>query len=60
MDFEGNQLCGTKKRTSEILMHLQMMKKPAQGRRHLPLPSALRHGVRGRGHRAADVHVAGI
>ena len=27
VDFEGNQLCGTKKRTSEILMHLQMMKK---------------------------------
>jgi L-fuculose-phosphate aldolase len=27
MDFEGNQLCGVKKRTSEILMHLQMMKR---------------------------------
>jgi L-fuculose-phosphate aldolase len=27
VDFEGNQLCGAKKRTSEILMHLQMMKK---------------------------------
>src|SRR6185437_11923446 len=27
VDFEGNQLCGLKKRTSEILMHLQMMKK---------------------------------
>ncbi len=27
VDFEGNQLLGTKKRTSEILMHLQMMKK---------------------------------
>lgn len=26
VDFEGNQLLGTKKRTSEILMHLQMMK----------------------------------
>jgi L-fuculose-phosphate aldolase len=26
VDFEGNQLCGTKKRTSEILMHLQIMK----------------------------------
>ena len=26
VDFEGNQLFGTKKRTSEILMHLQMMK----------------------------------
>jgi len=26
VDFDGNQLCGTKKRTSEILMHLQIMK----------------------------------
>ena len=26
VDFEGNQLLGTKKRTSEILMHLQIMK----------------------------------
>ena len=27
VDLEGNQLCGSKKRTSEILMHLQMMKR---------------------------------
>jgi L-fuculose-phosphate aldolase len=27
VDFEGNQLAGAKKRTSEILMHLQMMKR---------------------------------
>jgi len=27
VDFEGNQLLGTKKRTSEILMHLQIMKR---------------------------------
>ena len=27
VDFEGNQFCGTKKRTSEILMHLQIMKR---------------------------------
>lgn len=27
VDFEGNQFCGVKKRTSEILMHLQIMKK---------------------------------
>ena len=26
VDFEGNQLAGTRKRTSEILMHLQIMK----------------------------------
>jgi L-fuculose-phosphate aldolase len=27
VDFEGNQLLGAKRRTSEILMHLQMMKR---------------------------------
>lgn len=27
VDFEGNQLLGTKKRTSEILMHLQIMQR---------------------------------
>jgi L-fuculose-phosphate aldolase len=27
VDLEGNQLCGMKKRTSEILMHLQIMKR---------------------------------
>jgi L-fuculose-phosphate aldolase len=27
VDFEGNQICGVKKRTSEILMHLQIMKR---------------------------------
>ncbi|MBM3822612.1 MAG: class II aldolase/adducin family protein [Verrucomicrobia bacterium] len=27
VDFEGNQLCGEKRRTSEILMHLQIMKR---------------------------------
>jgi L-fuculose-phosphate aldolase len=30
VDFEGNQLLGTRKRTSEILMHLQMMKHQPQ------------------------------
>jgi L-fuculose-phosphate aldolase len=30
VDLEGNQLAGTKKRTSEILMHLQIMKKVAR------------------------------
>jgi L-fuculose-phosphate aldolase len=27
VDLDGNQLCGSKKRTSEILMHLQIMKR---------------------------------
>jgi L-fuculose-phosphate aldolase len=30
VDLEGNQLCGVKRRTSEILMHLQIMKKQAR------------------------------
>lgn len=30
VDLEGNQLAGTKKRTSEILMHLQIMKRQAR------------------------------
>jgi L-fuculose-phosphate aldolase len=30
VDFEGNQLFGEKKRTSEILMHLQIMKRQPQ------------------------------
>jgi len=30
VDFEGNQLAGAKKRTSEILMHLQIMKRQSQ------------------------------
>ncbi len=30
VDLEGNQLIGAKKRTSEILMHLQMMKRQPQ------------------------------
>jgi L-fuculose-phosphate aldolase len=36
VDFEGNQILGTKKRTSEILMHLQMMK-------HQPMAVATCH-----------------
>ena len=30
VDLEGNQLCGVKKRTSEILMHLQIMKRQSR------------------------------
>ncbi len=30
VDLEGNQLCGAKKRTSEILMHLQIMKRQSR------------------------------
>ena len=56
VDFEGNQLAGVKKRTSEILMHLQIMKRQpkAVATCHCHPPYA--HGVRGGGTRAADVH----
>ena len=30
VDFEGNQPCGAKKRTSEILMHMQIMKRQSK------------------------------
>ena len=30
VDFEGNQFCGAKNRTSEILMHLQIMKRQSR------------------------------
>jgi L-fuculose-phosphate aldolase len=60
VDFEGNQLLGTKKRTSEILMHLQMMKRQPKRDCDVPLSSAVLHGVRGRRRSAADVHVAGV
>ena len=56
VDFEGNQLAGAKKRTSEILMHLQIMKRQPQARWRRALPSAVQHGFRGGGRRAADVH----
>ena len=32
VDMEGNQLLGTKKRTSEVLMHLQIMKRQPQAK----------------------------
>jgi hypothetical protein len=56
VDFEGNQLLGTKKRTSEILMHLQIMKRQPKAGGLGALSSALRHRVR-RGRRlAAHLH----
>jgi L-fuculose-phosphate aldolase len=45
VDLDGNQLAGTKKRTSEILMHLQIMKRQPRAVATRSLPSAARHGV---------------
>ena len=60
VDLEGNQLAGTKKRTSEILMHLQIMKRQPQRGRLGALSSALQHRLcRGR-RRAAHLHDPGV
>ena len=60
VDFEGNQLLGTKKRTSEILMHLQMMKRQpkAVATCHCHPPYATAFAVANVS--AADVHVARV
>ena len=49
VDFEGNQLAGTRKRTSEILMHLQIMKRQpnAVATCHCHPPSATGFAVAG-------------
>ena len=49
VDFEGNQLLGAKKRTSEILMHLQIMKRQpkAQATVHCHPPYATGFAVAG-------------
>jgi len=49
VDFRGNQLCGAKKRTSEILMHLQIMKRQprAVATVHCHPPHATGFGVAG-------------
>ncbi len=50
IDFEGNQLAGTKKRTSEILMHLQIMKRQpeAVATCHCHPPSSTGYAVAGK------------
>jgi L-fuculose-phosphate aldolase len=49
VDLEGNQLAGTKKRTSEILMHLQIMKRQprAVATVHCHPPHATAYAVAG-------------
>ncbi len=49
VDFEGNQILGQKKRTSEILMHLQIMKKQprAVATAHCHPPTSTGYAVAG-------------
>jgi L-fuculose-phosphate aldolase len=49
VDLEGNQLAGTKKRTSEILMHLQIMKRQPRAKAtvHCHPPHATAFAVAG-------------
>ena len=51
VDMEGKQLAGKRKRTSEILLHLAIMKERPDVKSVRALPSAACHGVR-RGPRA--------
>lgn len=60
VDFEGNQLCGTKKTHQRSAHAPTDDEAPASGQGRLPLPPALRHGVRRHRHRPADLHAAGI
>ena len=56
VDFEGNQLAGTKKRTSEILMHLQIMKRQPKAVATCHCHPPYSTGFAVAGVRAADVH----
>ena len=55
VDYDGKQLAGTRKRTSEILLHLAVYKNRPDVQRRRPLPSAACDGVRRR--RRADPQV---
>ena len=48
VDLDGKQVSGKRKRSSEILLHLTIMKARADVRSVRPLPSAPRHGLRRR------------
>ena len=50
VDLEGNQLCGTKKRTSEILMHLEIYKAVPEAKAvvHCHPPHATAYAITGR------------
>ena len=48
VDMDGKQISGKRKRSSEILLHLTIMKKRPDIHVVRPLPSAARHGVRRR------------
>ena len=48
VDYDGKQLAGTRKRTSEVLLHLAVYKQRPDVNGRRPLPSAARHRVRRR------------
>ena len=48
VDYEGKQLAGTRKRTSEVLLHLAIYKQRPDINARRPLPSAACHRVRRR------------
>ena len=60
VDFEGNQLARHEEAHQRNPDAPADDEAAAQGRRHLPLPSALRHRLRGRRRRAAHLHDAGV
>ena len=46
VDYEGKQLAGTRKRTSEVLLHLAVYKHRPDVKARRPLPSAACHRLR--------------
>ena len=59
VDYEGKQLAGTKKRTSEVLLHLAVYKARPDVNGRRPLPSAARHRLRRRPGADPQVRAAG-
>ena len=58
VDYEGKQLAGTRKRTSEVLLHLAVYKNATRHQRGRPLPSAARHRFRRRPRADPEVRAA--
>ncbi len=58
VDMDGKQIAGKRKRTSEILLHLAIMKERPEVKSGRPLPSAARHRVRRRPRADSAVHPA--
>ena len=56
VDMDGKQVSGKRKRSSEILLHLAILKDAARRPVVRPLPPAARHGVRRRARADPQVH----